>query len=139
MKIELKNIIKSGLVAGFMIIVIGAGLIPVIGDQMDESLAKLSLAPLSNGAMIFLTIYSLLMGIGIMGFYALIQRVIKTRVKSIVITTILFWFFTYFLSNGALVAYGYIPLKLAVIGTLWGLLEFFGAVIIGSRFLRPKI
>ena len=83
MIINVKSIFTSGFVAGIVILIIGAGLIPIIGDQMDNALKELSLPPLSNGAMIYFAINSLILGIGVIGFYALLQCVIKSYIKAI--------------------------------------------------------
>ena len=51
MKVTL--LLKAGLIAGFIIILSAATMVPVVGDEMDLALAKFNLPPLSIGDMIF--------------------------------------------------------------------------------------
>ncbi len=53
--------------------------------------------------------------------------------KAAIIASIVFWFFSYFLSNAALVAYGFMPFTLTAIGTGWGILEVTIAGIVSSK------
>ena len=136
MKINVKSIFTSGFVTGIIIMIVGGGLVPLIGNQMDEVLKNRLLPPLSNGAMVYFALNSIVLGIGVMGFYALIKTIINRRLMAVILTSLLFWFFTYFLANAALVAYGFMPLGLTVIGTAWGLLELFTGVFIGSMLYK---
>lgn len=136
MKINVKSLFTSGFITGIIIMIVGGGLVPIIGNQMDEVLKTRLLPPLSYGAMAYFAFNSIVHGIGIIGFYALIKTRISSRLISVIITSLLFWFFTYFLANASLVAYGFMPLGLSVIGTAWGLLEMFIGVLIGSRLYK---
>lgn len=135
-KINVKSVFASGFVAGITILVVGAGLIPIIGDQMDQVLASRTLPPLSPGAMVFFAFNSIILGMAIVLFYALVHSKFEKKWKAIIMVTLSFWFFTYFLSNAALVAYGFMPFQLVAIGTAWGLLEFLTASIIGSKLYK---
>ena len=132
MKINVKSLFTSGLVAGLIIMIVGGGLVPIIGHQMDEVLKNRLLPPLSKGAMVYFAFNSIVHGIGVIGLYSLIKTITNTRLSAVIITSLLFWFFTYFLANASLVAYGFMPLGLTIIGTAWGLLELFAGVLIGS-------
>jgi hypothetical protein len=136
MKMNFKSMLVSGTVTGIVIMLVGGCLVPIIGNQMDEVLKNRLLPPLSNGAMAYFAFNSIVLGIGVMGFYTLVKSTIKSRLKAILITSLLFWFFTYFLANAALVAYGFMPLGLTVIGTAWGLLELLIGVMIGSKIYK---
>jgi hypothetical protein len=136
MKINIKNLLLCGTVTGIIIMIVGGGLVPIIGNQMDEVLKNRLLPPLSKGAMIYFAFNSIVMGIGVMALYALIKNSIKSRLKAVTTTSLLFWFFAYFLANAAKVAYGFMPLGLTIIGTAWGLLEIFTGVIIGSKIYK---
>jgi hypothetical protein len=136
MKINVKSLFTSGFVTGIVILIVGGGLVPIIGNQMDEVLKNRLLPPLSNGAMVYFALNSIVLGIGAMGLYALIKTIINTRVRAVILTALLFWFFKYFLANAALVAYGFMPLGLTIIGTSWGLLELFIGVFIGSMLYK---
>lgn len=136
MTINVKSLFLSGIITGIIILIVGGGLVPIIGNQMDEVLKSRLLPPLSYGAMIFFAFCSIINGIGSIGLYVLIKNSVKSRLRAIIITSLLFWFFVYFLANSANVAYGFMPLKLTVIGTIWGLLEFFLGVLVGSKLYR---
>ena len=136
MKINVKSLFTSGFVTGIIIMIVGGGLVPIIGDQMDEVLKNRLLPPLSNGAKVYFAFNSIVLGIGVIGLYALIKPIINSRLRSVIITSLLFWFFKYFLANAALVAYGFMPLGLTIIGTAWGLLELLIGVWIGSMLYK---
>jgi hypothetical protein len=116
MKINTKSLFTSGIVTGLVIMMVGAGLVPIVGNQMDEVLKNRLLPPLSNGAMAYFAFNSIVLGIGAIGFYTLIKTVTSSRVMAVIITSFLFWFFTYFLANAALVAYGFMPVGLTIVG-----------------------
>ncbi|MGN6647705.1 MAG: hypothetical protein ACTHJT_14380 [Cytophaga sp.] len=135
---HLKSILTSGIVTGISIMAVGGGLVPIIGNQMEEVLRNRLLPPLSNGAMAYFAFYSLAIGIGAMGFYALVKSRVPSKPKAILTTAFVFWFFTYFLANAALVAYGFMPLGLTVIGTAWGLLELLIGITVGSMIYKEE-
>src|SRR4051794_24503345 len=116
-KINVKGLFISGFVTGIIIMIVGGGLVPIIGNQMDEVLKTRSLPPLSKGAMVYFAFNSIVLGIGVIGFYALVRTITNSRLSAVIIASLLFWFFTYFLANAALVAYGFMPLGLTIIGT----------------------
>ena len=132
-EIPFKNIVTSGLVAGFLILIIGACLFPILGDQMDDILASRGVPPMGTGSMIYFAVVSLVLGTAILTTYALVRSRVKSRQKAVVIISLAFWFFTYFWSNSALVAYGFMPLSFVVAGTLWGLLEIYIATLLGTK------
>lgn len=136
MKINVKSAFTSGLVAGIIIIVIGFGLVPILGDQMNEVLESRSLPPLSVAAMGFFAFVSITFGISVIWLYALIQSRFKSKFHAALVSGMIFWFYAYFLPNAALVAYGFMPFNLSAIGTAWGILEVLTACIVGSRLYR---
>lgn len=136
MKVNLKSILINGFITGLIIIISGLGMIPLVGNQMNEALKSRSLPPLSNGAMVYFAVMSIILGISMIWIYAFIQPSYKSKIKTAIIISIIIWFLTYFWSNAALVAYGFMPFKLAIIGTVWGLLELILAGIIGSKLYR---
>jgi hypothetical protein len=136
MKINLKSFLTTGLAAGIIIIIAGFGLVPILGNQMDKVLESRSLPPLSMGAMGFFAFVSVSLGFSVVGFYALIKPNFKSKIKAAVTGSLILWFFAYFLSNAALVAYGFMPIDLVAKGTAWGLLELLTAGIVGSRLYK---
>ncbi len=138
MTINIKSVLKSGLIAGVIISLSAITMVPVVGNEMDLVLASRGLPPLSTTAMIFFCTISFIFGISLILLYALAKGSLGPGIKTAVIVAIAFWFLTYFLSNASLLAYGFMPVKLTVIGTLWGLGELLLAGIIGSRFYKEK-
>lgn len=137
-EINPKSLVVSGAAAGITIIIVGTGLIPILGDQMDVALEKLSVPPLSNAAMAYFGIMSFLLGVAIMWIYALIYHNFKTSLSAALTIALFFWFFTYFWSNAALVAYGFLSSEIAAVGTAYGLIELIAAAVVGSKIYRPK-
>jgi hypothetical protein len=138
MKINLKSLFTSGLVAGIIILIVGFGLVPILGNQMDELLESQSIPPLSKGAMVFFAFVSITLGFSVVFFYALLQSKFNSKLKAAVTASLILWFLNYLLSNAALVAYGFMPIDLVVIGTAWGLLELLTAGIIGSMLYKER-
>ena len=138
MKINIKSLLLSGIVAGIVILIIGGGLVPIVGHQMDEVLKSRFLPPLSGADMAYFAFVSISNGIGVTALYVLINNSMRSRFKTVFASSLIFWFFGYFLANGALVAYGFMPLKLTVIGTAWGLLELTAGTFAGSMLYRSK-
>ena len=136
MTINVKSVFTSGLIAGIIIIIIGFGLVPILGNRMNEVLESRSLPPLSNGAMGFFALVSITFGISVVWLYALIQSRFKSKLKAAIVSALTFWFYAYFLPNAALVAYGFMPFTLCAIGTAWGVLEVLPACIVGSRLYK---
>jgi hypothetical protein len=139
MSVNIKSIIKSGLVCGLIISLSAITMVPVVGDQMDLVLASRGLPALSNMAMIYFCGLSFLYGGFLVLLYAVLKDLLGPGIKTAVLISLIFWFFTYFLSNVSLVAYGFMPVKLTVIGTVWGLGELVLAGIVGSRLYKDKI
>lgn len=137
MAVNIKSVLSSGLVAGIIINIAGFGLVPIVGDQMNEVLHNFALPPLGPGAMIYFPLWSLLLGIFMMWMFAFVQSKFESKLKAAVAVSLIVWFLAYFSSNAALVAYGFMPLPLVVIGTLWGLMEVLIAGIVGSKLYKP--
>jgi hypothetical protein len=136
MAIKIKSACTSGLVAGMIIIIVGFGLVPILGKQMNEVLESRSLPPLGIGAMVFFPLLSILFGMSIVWLYALIQSAFRSKLKAAFVSAIIIWFYVYLLPNAALVAYGFMPFSLSAIGTAWGLLEVFAGAIVGYRLYK---
>ena len=49
---------------------------------------------------------------------------------------VFFWFLTYLIANVSMIAYGFMPVRLTVIGTVWGLGELILAAIVGSKLYK---
>ena len=136
MKINVKSVITTGLISGLIISLSAITMVPVVGNEMDQVLANRGLPPLSIMAMLFFTMISFINGISLVLVYALVKNHFGAGIKTSVIVSLVFWFLTYFLSNASLIAYGFMPVRLTVIGTVWGLGELLLAGIVGSKLYQ---
>ena len=136
MAINIKSAIKSGLVSGLIINLSAITMVPVVGNEMDAVLSSLGLPALSNMAMVFFSMISFIFGISLIFLYALVKEHLGSGIKTAVIVSAIFWFVTYFISNVSLLVYGFMPVRLTVIGTVWGLGELLLAGIVGSRLYK---
>ncbi|OHD15334.1 MAG: hypothetical protein A2086_08445 [Spirochaetes bacterium GWD1_27_9] len=135
---NIKSLLISGLVTGLVIMTSALTMVPVVGNQMDAVLASRGLPPLSNIAMIFFCFVSLITGIILIWLYAVLKNYYGAGIKTVIIVSVFVWFIGNFLSSMALIAYGFMPVKLTVIGTIWGFFETLIASIIGTRFYKDK-
>jgi hypothetical protein len=138
MDINLKRVIIGGLVAGIVILLCGSALVPLVGKDMDMALARFNLPPLSVGAMVYFVFTSLITGIVLVWMYAAMLPRLKHRTKTAISAAMILWLLAYFFANVAMVAYGFMPVKLTVIGTAWGLIETLAGGLIGTRFYKEK-
>jgi hypothetical protein len=76
---------------------------------------------------------SFIFDITLVWLYALVKEHLGSGIKTAVIVSLIFWFITYFISNVSLVVYGFMPVRLTVIGTACGLGELLLAGIVGSK------
>ena len=136
MKINVKSVITSGIIAGLLISLSAITMVPVVGNEMDLVLESRGLPPLSNMAMMFFVMLSFINGITLILLYALVKERLGAGIRTAVIVSVVFWFFKYFLSNVSLIAYGFMPVRLTVIGTIWGLGELLLAGIVGSKLYK---
>jgi len=86
--------------------------------------------------MVFFSLVSIILGIFLVFLYSILKLQIRSKIKTAIISALIIWFIAYFLSNVSLVAYGFMPVKLVVIGTVWGLGELLLAGIVGSTLYK---
>ncbi len=127
-------ILKAGLIAGLIICLSAITMVPVVGNEMNMALAKFNLPPISLGAMIYFFMVSLSVGITLVWMYAAMLPRFQHRIKTALIVALIVWFHGNLLANAANVVYGFMPVKLTVIGTIWGLGELLIASLIGCRY-----
>jgi hypothetical protein len=136
MSINVRSVISSGLISGLLINLSAISMVPVVGNEMDLVLANRGLPPLSNWSMVYFSMISFIFGIFLVCLYALAKEQLGAGIKTSVIVSLVFWFITYFLSNVSMVVYGFMPVRLTVIGTTWGLGELLLAGIVGSKLYK---
>jgi hypothetical protein len=136
MSINVKSVISSGLISGLLINLSAISMVPVVGNEMDLVLANRGLPSLSNWAMLYFCMISFIFGISLVCLYAFVKEHLGAGIKTSIIVSLVFWFMTYFLSNVSMVVYGFMPVRLTVIGTAWGLGELLLAGIVGSKLYK---
>lgn len=137
--INLKSALTSGLIAGIIINISAISMVPAVGNEMNDVLATRGLPPLSNMSMVFFSFVSVILGIFLIFLYTLLKLHIRSKIKTAIISALIVWFIAYFLSNVSLVAYGFMPVKLVIIGTIWGLGELLLAGMVGSKLYKEVI
>ncbi|MBI5021706.1 MAG: hypothetical protein HZB59_09730 [Ignavibacteriales bacterium] len=135
---EAKTILKAGIVAGLIICLSAATMVPVVGSDMDNALAKFNLPPLSIGDMIFFFFVSLFLGMMLMWLYYLTLPLFKQKMKTIIVAVLIIWVPGNLLANIANVVYGFMPVKLTIIGISWGFLELLLAGVLSSRLCEES-
>jgi hypothetical protein len=138
MSINFKSVIISGLVAGLIINVSGILMVPMVGKEMEVALLNRGLPPMGGGAMAFFGIMSLILGMFIVWLYATLIESLGSGPKTALIVSLVVWFLTYFWANASMVAYGFMPVLLTVIGTICGLVELVVAGQVGARLYKKK-
>ncbi len=133
---NMSSVLRGGLVASAIIIVSAMLMVPAVGKDMEMALARFNLPPLGAGAMAFFGFVSLSMGMAVVWLYAALLPRLGPGPKTALIVAFIVWFYGYFLANVSLVAYGFMPVGLTVIGTVWGLVELVLASLAGSRFYK---
>ncbi|MBK6909413.1 MAG: hypothetical protein IPK53_04840 [bacterium] len=138
MQINLCRVIRGGLVAGLLIIISAVTMVPVVGDDMNMALARFNLPPLSLGAMVYFAFVSISMGILLVWLYAALIPRFGKGPKTALIAAFILWFMGNLLPNVANVFYGFMPVKLTIIGIIWGLGELFVGSLVGTRIYRER-
>jgi hypothetical protein len=136
MGINLKRVLLGGLVAGIVINISAIAMVPVVGKEMDMVLARFNLPPLSNSSLAFFGVVSLIVGMILVWLYAAVLPRMKQGTNTAIMVALVVWVLGYFLANVSMVVYGFMPVKLTVIGTGWGLVELVLASLIGTRFYK---
>jgi hypothetical protein len=138
MAINVKSVLTSGLVAGLIINFSAIFMVPVAGNQMDEALKARNLPPMAGGAMAYFGVMSLILGVVLVWLYAAVRPRLGPGSKTAAIVSILVWFLAYFFANVSNVVFGFMPIALAVVGTVWGLVELVVAGEVGARMYNEN-
>jgi hypothetical protein len=134
--INLKSVLISGLIAGLIINISGITMVPVVGDQMTDVLSSRGLPPLGTSSMLFFSFVSFVFGLSLVFLYSILIPHLRSRIKAALISSLIVWFIAYFLANVSLAVYGFMPLRLVIIGTIWGLGELLIAGLAGMRLYK---
>lgn len=136
---DLKKVFLYGLVAGIIISISAITMVPVVGNEMDNILSNLGLRPLGNLAMMFFCFISFIYGVFLIFLYAVMKLQFGPGIKTAVISSLIVWIIAYLIGNISLIVYGFMPVRFAFIGTLWGLFELLLGGIIGSKLYERSL
>lgn len=131
--INTKRVILGGLAAGLVINVSETLLnVPVLGAEMEASLAKLNLPPVGGSAIALFVGLSFVLGIVLVWLYAAIRPRFGPGPKTAVIAGLVVWFLAYFYASLGMGAMGFFPTRLLTISVMWGLVELLLAATVGA-------
>jgi hypothetical protein len=138
MPINVRSVLVGGLASGLTINISALAMISVVGPEMDGVLAVRGLPPLGGAAMAFFCAVSLTLGILLAWLYAAATAQLGPGKRTAALVSTMVWFLAYFLANASMVAYGFMPMRLTVIGTAWGLVELLLGGFVGASLYREK-
>jgi hypothetical protein len=138
MAINVTGVFAGGLVAGLIINISAVLMVPVVGNQMEEALEACNLPPMGGGAMAYFGVMSLVVGVVLVWLYAAVRPRLGPGPKTAAIVSIIVWFLAYFFANASNFVFGFIPIHLAAVGTVWGLMELLVAGEVGARLYNEK-
>ncbi len=138
MKLNIKSIFITGIIAGLVILTSGLSMIPLVGDQMDQILADRGVPPLSNFAAVFICFVSIFNGIFLVFLYALMRPLWNSKIKTALMSSLITFFVAYFFANFSMVVYGFMPLNFTILGTVWGLGELVIGGLVASKLYKEK-
>lgn len=136
--INVKRVLVGGFVAGLIINVSAVFMVPVVGNQMEAALEARGLPPMGAGAMAYFGGMSLVVGVVLVWLYAAVRPRLGPGPKTAVVVSVLVWLLAYFFANASNTVFGFLPIRLAVIGTAWGLVELIVAGILGARLYKEE-
>ncbi len=138
MRINGRRVLTSGLVAGLIISLSALAMVPIVGAQMDAVLESRGVPPLGAGAMVFFVAQSFIFGVVLVWLYAAVQPRFPPGPRTAALVAVLVWYVSHFSANVSNVMYGFMPVSLTIVGTVWGLVELLVAGVAGAYLYRDE-
>ncbi|MBX7079666.1 MAG: hypothetical protein K1X88_10795 [Nannocystaceae bacterium] len=135
-RINVKRVLLGGLVAALVINLSAITMVPAVGDQMDQALGRVGLPPLPAWSYAYFMLVSSSLGMVLVWLYAAVLPRFGPGPRTAIVVALVLWLVAYFFANVAMVVYGFMPVRLTVIGTVWGLGELVLASLVGTRLYR---
>ncbi len=131
------RVILGGLVAG-LIINIGETIlnVPLAGAEMEQALQARNLPPVGGGAIAYFVAMTFVLGILMVWVYAAVRPRLGPGPKTALCVASLIWVLSFGWNAGAQAAMGIMPLKLTVLGLVWGFGELAIAALAGARLYK---
>ena len=127
------RVILAGLLAG-LVINIGETVLNTVvaGPAMEEALRARNLPPVGGVAIGGFVFFAFVLGIMTVWLYAAIRPRFGAGPKTAICAGLVVWYFAYFYRSSTMVLMGFFPLKITVLGLVWGLVEIVLASIAGA-------
>ena len=135
--INVARVVIGGFVAGLLIDVSETILNGVVlGTDMAAAVARLNLPPVGNMGMAVFTILGFALGIVTIWLYAAIRPRFGPGPRTALCAGAAVWFFAYMYPSTGMAVMGLFPLRMMVIGLVWGLAEMLIASVAGAYFYK---
>ena len=133
-QINFGRVLLGGILAG-VVLNIGEFILNevVMGAEMREMMARHNFAmPTGSSFMIMAVGVTLVLGIVMVWVYALIRPRLGPGAKTAIVAAVVMWFGVYLYNAGFFIMLFGTPLKSAVIGCAWALVEYSLASMVGA-------
>jgi hypothetical protein len=132
-KINLGRVVLGGLIAG-VVLNIGESLLNgvVLANDMKAEFDKLRLPPPGGDFIAKAVVATFILGIVIVYIYAAIRTQFGPGVKTAIYAGLFAWFCVYVYVGVIQTGQGFVSAKLALIGAVWGLVEYAAGAVAGA-------
>jgi hypothetical protein len=132
-KINLGRVLLGGLIAG-VVLNIGESLLNgvVLANDMKAEFDKLRLPPPGGDFIAKAVVATFILGIVIIYIYAAIRTRFGPGVKTAIYAGLFAWFCVYVYVGVIQTGLGFVSAKLALIGAVWGLVEYAAGAVAGA-------
>jgi hypothetical protein len=139
-KINLGRVVLGGLLAGVVLNVFEFVLYePILGEQWRAAMESLGRTmPTGAGTIIGYVIWSFLLGIALVWFYAAMRPRFGPGPKTAVLTGLAVWFVVWFLGFGGTLLSGMFPGNLVVVTLIWEFFEVPIATLAGAWLYKEE-
>ena len=131
--INIGRVVSGGLVAG-LVMNIGEFILnePLLGADLAVALEARNLPDIGGGAIAVFVTMTFVFGIILVWLYAAVRPRLGPGPKTAIIIGVVIWFLAYFGPLVSMSVMGMLPGRLAVIGSVWGLVEVPLAALAGA-------
>ncbi len=132
-KINFARVILGGLAAGVLLI-LGDFLMHTmaLGEQWEAAMAAQGVAEPGVSAIVFFSIFDLIIGIAMVWLYAAIRPRFGAGARTAIVTGLVVWFFGWFWQMSGLLAMGMYPQNLILMTLAWGFIQIPIAAYVGA-------
>jgi hypothetical protein len=109
-----------------------------MADQISAALARLNLPPVSGSAVAVFLLSGFLLGIATVWLYAAIRPRFGPGATTAAYAGLFIWLVGYVWGSVGYMMMGIFPLRLILIGTVWGLVELIAAAEAGAWAYREE-